>query len=162
MFDFRKGTLRLGFYVLIATGFGAMQPDTPAQSPGPQASPAPAAISPEKLSASFAEVAKKVGAAVVSIDTKGKTPEVTARGEAAPGDSDDIMDFFRRQMPRRPSYSVGSGFFVDKAGHILTNFHVVEDAAKITIKTDTGEELSAHVVGVDEETDLAVLKIDVE
>ena len=93
MFDFRKGTLRLGFYVLIATSFIAIQRDTPAQSPGPQASPAPAAISPEKLSASFAEVAKKVGAAVVSIDTKGKTPEVTTRGEAAPGDSDDIMDF---------------------------------------------------------------------
>ena len=162
MFDFRKGTLRLGFYVLIATSFTAIQRDTPAQSPGPQASPAPAAISPEKLSASFAEVAKKVGAAVVSIDTKGKTPEVAARGEAAPGDSDDIMDFFRRQMPRRPSYSVGSGFFVDKAGHILTNYHVVEDAAKITIKTDSGEELSAHVVGVDEETDVAVLKIDVQ
>ncbi len=160
MFDFRKETLRLGFYVLIATVLYAVQPYAPAQTVEPQASPVPAGISPEKLSASFAEVAKKVGAAVVSIDTKGKTPEVTTRGETAPGDSDDIMDFFRRQMPRRPSYSVGSGFFVDKSGHILTNYHVVEDAAKITIKTDSGEEMSAHIVGVDEETDVAVLKID--
>lgn len=127
----------------------------------PAATPVPASLSPEKLSASFAEVARKVGTAVVSIDTKGKAPEVTTRGETSPGDSDDIMEFFRRQMPRRPSYSVGSGFFVDKTGHILTNFHVVEDAAKITVKLDSGEEFPAKVIGVDEETDVAVLKIDV-
>lgn len=126
----------------------------------PQNSPVPAQVSPERLSASFAEVAKKVGSAVVSIDTKGKAPEVTTRGETTPGDADDIMEFFRRQMPRRPAYSVGSGFFVDKTGHILTNFHVVEDAAKISVKLDSGEEFAAKVVGVDEETDVAVLKID--
>jgi serine protease Do len=125
----------------------------------PQSSPAQA-IGSESLSASFAEVVKKMGSAVVSIDTKGKAPEIASRGEAAPGDSDDIMEFFRRQMPRRPAYSVGSGFIVDKSGHILTNFHVVEDAAKITVKLDSGEEYSAKVVGVDEETDVAVLKIE--
>ncbi len=115
---------------------------------------------PERLSASFAEVAKLVEPAVVSIDTKGKVPGVTTRGEAAPGDSDDIMDFFRRQLPRRPSYSVGSGFIVDKRGYILTNSHVVDDAVRIAIKLDSGEEFIARVIGADEETDLAVLKID--
>src|SRR5687767_2732482 len=130
------------------------------QMAAPQGSPAPGAVSPERLSASFAEVARKVGSAVVSIDTKGKAPEVTTRGESAPSDADDIMEFFRRQMPRRPAYSVGSGFFVDKTGHILTNFHVVEDAAKISVKLDSGEEFTARVIGVDEETDVAVLKID--
>jgi len=116
--------------------------------------------SPERLSASFAEVAKIVEPAVVSIDTKGKVPEVTTKGEAAPGDSDDIMDFFRRQLPRRPSYSVGSGFIVDKRGYIMTNSHVVDDAVRITIKLDSGEEFIARVIGTDELTDLAVLKID--
>jgi serine protease Do len=72
------------------------------------------------------------------------------------------MEFFRRQMPRRPSYSVGSGFIVDKTGYILTNFHVVEDAAKITVKLDSGDEYAAKIVGVDEETDVAVLKIDAD
>ncbi len=56
--------------------------------------------SPERLSASFAEVAKIVESAVVNIDTKGKVPEVTAKG-GTPEDSDDILDFLRRQMPRR-------------------------------------------------------------
>ena len=160
MFDVKKG-LRLRL-LLVPTAFGLLTVTNIAQVPAPQGSPVPAAITPEKLSASFAEVAKKVGAAVVSIDTKGKVPDVTTRGEAAPGNSDDIMDFFRRQMPRRPSYSVGSGFFVDKTGHVLTNYHVVEDAAKIMVKTDSGEEYSAQVVGFDEETDLAVLKVDVD
>ena len=120
-----------------------------------------AAVTPEKLSASFAEVAKMVEPAVVNIDTKGKVPEVTTKSEPpAPGDSDDIMDFFRRQIPRRPVYAVGSGFIVDKSGYILTNTHVIDDAARITVKLDSGEEFQAKVVGADEETDLAVLKID--
>jgi serine protease Do len=161
MFDFEK-RLRLRFFLILPAAFLIVTSSGRAQVVTPQGPPAANAASPEKLSASFAEVARKVGSAVVSIDTKGKTPDVTTRGESTPGDSDDIMDFFRRQMPRRPSYSVGSGFFVDKSGHILTNFHVVEDAAKITIKTDSGEELTAKVVGVDEETDLAVLKVDTD
>lgn len=120
----------------------------------------PGAATPQKLSASFAEVADKVEPAVVSIDTKGKMPEVTTRGPVTPNNSDDIMDFFRRQLPRRPSYSVGSGFIVDKSGYILTNAHVVEDAVKITVKLESGEEYAAKVIGSDEETDLAVLKIE--
>lgn len=116
--------------------------------------------SPERLSASFTEVAKIVEPAVVSIDTKGKLPEIVTRGDAAPGESDDVMDFFRRQLPRRPSYSVGSGFIVDKRGYILTNAHVVEDAVRISVKLDSGEEFIARVIGTDDETDLAVLKIE--
>jgi serine protease Do len=157
MFERRRKGLNLRYLFFLAATLVTV-PAVLGQTE-PQASP-PAASSPEKLSASFAEVAKKVGSAVVSIDTKGKTPDVTTRGEPAPSDSDDIMEFFRRQMPRRPAYSVGSGFFVDKTGHLLTNFHVVEDAAKITVKLESGEEFPARVVGVDEETDLAVLKID--
>ncbi len=111
---------------------------------------------------SFAEIAKKVGPAVVSIDTKSKVAQPVTRGTPAPGNSDDIMDFFRRQLPQQPVYAVGSGFIVDKAGYILTNAHVIDDAARITVKLDSGEEFLATVVGVDgnDATDLAVLKID--
>jgi len=116
---------------------------------------------PEKLSASFAEVARRVEPAVVNIDTKGKIPDIEIKGEKPSGeDSDDIMEFFRRQLPQRPSYSVGSGFIVDKSGYILTNFHVIDDAARISVKLQSGEEFLATVVGADEETDVAVLKIN--
>lgn len=114
--------------------------------------------SPEKLSASFAEVARIVEPAVVNIDTKGKVPDVTAKGEKE--NSDDILESFRRQIQQRPMRAVGSGFIVDKAGYILTNAHVIEDAARIIVRLDSGEEYTGQVVGIDTETDLAVLKID--
>ncbi len=111
---------------------------------------------------SFADIAKKVAPAVVSIDTKSKLPSETATGSTAPNDPDDIMDMFRGQLPRRPVYAVGSGFIVDKSGYIITNSHVVSNAERITVKLDTGEEFEAVVVGSDGllETDLAILKID--
>ncbi len=111
------------------------------------------------LSASFVDVAKRVEAAVVNIDTKGKVPDAVSKDEKPEGNLEDLLDFLRRQQ-RRPSYSVGSGFIVDKAGYILTNAHVVEDASRITVRLQSGEEFVAKVIGSDEETDLAVLKID--
>lgn len=136
------------------TSFAQTEPEKPSVS----------AVTPEMLSASFAKVSKRVEAAVVNIDTKGKVPEaVTLKGEkpaATTTNPDDIMEFFRQQMPRRPSYAVGSGFIVDKTGYILTNLHVVSDAARISVKLQSGEEFIAKVVGTDDETDLAVLKIE--
>lgn len=116
------------------------------------------AQTPQQLSNSFAAATKAVEPAVVSIDTKGKMPETAARG-TRPTDPSDLLDFFNR-LPRRPAYSVGSGFIVDKRGYIMTNHHVVADSARINVKLDSGEEFLAKIVGVDEETDLAVLKID--
>jgi serine protease Do len=117
-------------------------------------------VSHARPSVSFADVAKLVEPAVVSIDTKGRSSQVAQKGGSRPGESgSDVLDFLR-QMPRRPSYSVGSGFLVDSRGYILTNQHVIEDAAKITVKLESGEEFLAKVIGTDEETDIAVLKID--
>lgn len=137
-------------YFLLGTTSVIGQPEKTAQT------------TPDKLSASFAAVAKAVEPAVVNIEAKGRTPEITAKGDPTPGDSDDIMDFFRRQLPRRPQYAVGSGFIVDRTGYILTNAHVIENAARITVKLDSGEEYQAKLIGSDEETDIAVLKIDAE
>ncbi len=79
---------------------------------------------PEAMSSSFAEVARQVEPAVVNIDTKGNLPEISLKGEKPPnGTPDEILEYFKRQMPRRRSSAVGSGFIVDKAGYILTNFH---------------------------------------
>lgn len=52
----------------------------------------------------------------------------------------------------------GSGFFIDQAGHIVTNNHVVENATAVTIRFPDGREMSADVIGTDPKTDLAVLK----
>jgi len=117
---------------------------------------------PDRPAKSFAEIAKLVAPAIVSIDTKSKTAQQAANGSKAPTDPDEMLDFFRGQVPRRPVYGVGSGFIVDKSGYIITNAHVVEDAERISVKLDSGEEFTATIVGFDgkEETDLAVLKID--
>ncbi|MEP6923726.1 MAG: Do family serine endopeptidase [Pyrinomonadaceae bacterium] len=123
-------------------------------------------VTPESLSASFAEVARRVEPAVVNIDTK-TNAELTARGKSQQAQKNDneeedssILEYFRKQLPARPSYSVGSGFIVDKQGYILTNYHVVEDTNKITVRLQSGEEFIAEMVGTDEQTDLAVLKIN--
>lgn len=77
--------------------------------------------------------------------------------------------FFRRffnsgniPQQRRMESSLGSGVIVSKSGFILTNNHVVSDADQIVILLHDGREAQAKIVGVDEETDLAVLKVDLE
>lgn len=111
---------------------------------------------------SFADIAKKVAPAIVSIDTTGKLMQAQLDDDAKPGDPDSVMDFFRKQMPQRPHHGVGSGFIVDKSGYIITNAHVIDGAERITVKIESGEEFAATIVGLDgrEETDIAVLKIN--
>ena len=120
------------------------------------------AHAPEALSASFAEIAKRVEPAVVNIETTQVAPELEAKDEDQKDDtssSNPLLDMFRRQ-PRRPSRGVGSGFIVDARGYILTNQHVIEGATRITVGLLSGEKYRGKVVGVDKETDVAVVKID--
>ena len=58
--------------------------------------------------------------------------------------------------------ALGSGFVIDKSGHIVTNFHVVEDARAIEVSFSNRDSVEARLVGKDPSTDLAVLKVDVE
>lgn len=146
------------FSISLVISFGAQQ--ISAQN-GVENGSDPQWISPARLSDSFAQVAKKVGPAVVSIDAKSRPAEQAARGRNTPVDPDDILEYFRRQLPRRTATAVGSGFIVDKDGYILTNAHVVENAIKVTVRLDSGDEYPAEIIGADDETDLAVLKVDV-
>ncbi len=110
---------------------------------------------------SFAEIAEKAEPFVVSIEARGRVVVSSPNsGNNVPDTEDSILDFLRRQAPQRPVFHVGSGFIVDRAGYIVTNNHVVSESSRLTVKLDTGEEFTAKVVGVDDETDLAVLKID--
>ncbi len=76
------------------------------------------------------------------------------RGENAPGD---------RGQREYVESGLGSGFVVDSdAGHIITNFHVIEDAEEVYVILHDGRRFSADVIGVDPESDLAVLKIEAD
>ena len=59
-----------------------------------------------------------------------------------------------------PPSALGSGFVVDKAGHIVTNFHVVEDADEIRVSFSNRDTVEAELVGTDPSTDLAVLRVE--
>jgi putative serine protease PepD len=65
------------------------------------------------------------------------------------------------QSPTTPqSSALGSGFVIDKAGHIVTNYHVVEGANEVTVSFSNRDTVKAEVVGTDPSTDLAVLRVD--
>lgn len=67
------------------------------------------------------------------------------------------LDFFMRSVPREGS---GSGFFYDTTGHIVTNYHVIQNAEELYVTLSTGEQLSAQIVGSDPSNDLAVIRIE--
>jgi len=120
------------------------------------------ARAPEALSASFAEIARRVEPAVVNIDTLQAAPDIAEKDEDGKDDApsnNPLLDMFRRQ-PRRPARGVGSGFIVGAKGYILTNEHVIEGATRITVGLQSGEKFRGRVIGVDDETDVAIIKID--
>ena len=145
--------------VLTGVGIGAILAGRPAVAQDGSQS---AARGPEALSASFVEIARRVEPSVVNIDTLQTSPDV---GESDNEDKSDrtpgnpLYDLLRRQ-PQRPTRGVGSGFIIDAKGYILTNQHVIDGASRITIGLQTGERFRGKVIGVDSETDLAVIKID--
>jgi serine protease Do len=117
----------------------------------------------------FASLAERYGPAVVNVAIVGKAQAVSD-GPGGGGPNDPFGEFFRRfgqpggprgQMPRsEPIRGEGSGFIVSPDGYILTNAHVVDQADEVTVKTTDRREYTAKVVGVDESTDVAVIKID--
>jgi serine protease Do len=110
---------------------------------------------------SFADLAEKLLPAVVNISTT-----QTVSDEATTGDEDldqffkDFFDRQRRDNPERRMTSLGSGFVVDPAGYIVTNNHVVAEADEITVYFSDDSKLNATLVGRDEKTDLALLKVE--
>lgn len=117
------------------------------------------ARAPEALSASFAEIAKRVEPAVVNIETTQAAPETSEKDEDKEDQTNPLLDMFRRPQ-RRPSRGVGSGFIINPKGYILTNYHVIEDASRINVRLQSGEEYRGTVAGFDPETDVALIKIE--
>ncbi|HAS90491.1 MAG TPA: peptidase [Desulfovibrio sp.] len=125
---------------------------------------------------SFVDLAKKCGPAVVNINTV-KMVEVGNPMEDffkfhGRGGNNPFEDFFKqfnnrgnKNQPKqkRKTGSLGSGFIISKDGYVVTNNHVVASADEITVKLQNdGREYPAKIIGRDNETDLALLKIDVK
>ena len=121
-------------------------------------SPATGAIG----SSSFVTAAvNRVGSAVVRIDT-----ERTITRRVDPFMEDPFFrrffgDGFSQQMPPEQQLrGLGSGFIIDKSGLVMTNAHVVDKADKVTVRLKDGRTFEGKVQGIDEVTDLAVVKIN--
>ncbi len=119
----------------------------------------------ETRPASFADLAERVQGAVVNISTtkKSRAPQfMTPFPRNGPRDPfDDFFEkFFEGQPQERTQNSLGSGFIVSKDGTILTNNHVVSQADEIQVEISDGRKFKAKIVGKDERTDIAVIRID--
>jgi serine protease Do len=145
-------------------------------------SAAPTAVTPKMqappearaLSRAFSSVAKALQPSVVRLDIEVEKPRVSARdrrSERRGGGDPDMRDFFERffdfgegggqPFPQPgPGRGTGSGVLLDAKGYILTNYHVVNKATKVTVMFSDGRELPAKVVGLDDKTDVAVVQLE--
>jgi serine protease Do len=127
--------------------------------------PVAAAADPIRSLPNFTELAKRVGPSVVNVSTtQVRRPAQGIPSPFGPGDPrNELLErFFGGRTPRGPQRQngVGSGFIIDANGTILTNYHVVGEAEKISITLSDGKHFDAKVIGKDQKTDIAVIKID--
>jgi serine protease Do len=124
----------------------------------------PPAAAPKVTLPDFATLVEKLAPSVVNISTR-QAPPRRREFQVPPGD-DPLQEFFgpfdhffgprRRQQAR----SLGSGVIIDADGFIVTNNHVVADADEIVVKLSSGEEYKGDVVGRDDKTDIALVRIE--
>ncbi len=117
---------------------------------------------------SFTSLAETVSPAVINIRTvktiKGGGRVFRHFSRPPFGEDDPEQEMFERFFGRRPQgdfkqRSLGSGFIIDKDGHIVTNNHVIENADQIKVILKDGDEYDAKIIGRDPNTDLALIKI---
>ncbi len=125
----------------------------------------------------FSDLAEKVKPAVVNIATTQRLAQAEGRGpspfEVPPGlRGSPFEEFFKRfGQPGQPGsdeddtpgpgrQALGSGFIVDASGYVVTNNHVIKDADKVTVTLADGRKLDAKVVGRDDKTDVALIKVE--
>ncbi|HOE40488.1 MAG TPA: trypsin-like peptidase domain-containing protein [Rhodoferax sp.] len=115
----------------------------------------PATVATAAPPGSFRLAAQKSSSAVVSINTS-----KTAR--QGPHSNDPWFKFFFGEQNNQPQVGLGSGVIVSDAGYILTNNHVVENADEIEVILNDSRRAPAKVIGTDPDSDLAVLKIELD
>src|SRR5688572_23108747 len=159
----RASALALGLGLASAGAYG-LQPDANVEA----AVAAPATVAPVQgpnrvVTQGFADVVAKVTPAVVTIRTeRAASPQMTQLPQLPEG----FPDLFGqrtprgRQMPAPMQRGLGSGVIVTADGYILTNHHVIDDAAKINVELSDRRVLEAKLIGQDPPSDLAVIKIE--
>ena len=111
----------------------------------------------------FTELVERQSPAVVNITTTQEPRRGFRHGMPNP---DEMYEFFRRFMPpggqpfMPPRRGQGSGFLISADGYILTNAHVVDEADEVVVKLNDKREFRAKVIGADERTDIALIKIN--
>lgn len=176
-------TLSIGIVIgtLITSSVKADKQTTVAPGATPLTIP-----NPVELSTTFSQIAKQLEPSVVNISTEYRPkPAVQSRNapnrrrQVVPPDDEDqgddnsgVPDFFQRffgnpfgegvpDQQRQRGFALGSGVVVDKAGYVLTNNHVVDKADRIQVKfAGDPTQYDAKVVGVDAQTDLAVIRVE--
>jgi serine protease Do len=153
----------------LALGLG-LGPRT-ATSAEPQAAITPKTQVPQEaksLSQAFATTARALRPSVVRLDIELEAPKIRnrhMRRDDLPPDLDRFFEHFFGTpfdgfpAPNLPNRGTGSGVVMDGAGNIITNSHVAERAAKVTVIFADGREFPAKVVGTDPKTDIAVVRI---
>src|SRR6266481_1220635 len=159
-------TLAVGILIGTVVSVGVRGQEKRSAEATPLSVPAP-----RQLSNQFSQIAKSLEPAVVNINTESTIKPQARRRGGQPGEGDespfgDFFDkFFGGQGDTGPirERSLGSGVIVDAKGFIVTNRHVVEKADRIRVRLQDdppGVQHDAKVIGTDQETDLAVIKID--
>ena len=161
-------TLAVGILIGTVVSVGVRGQEKRSAEAAPLSVPAP-----RQLSNQFSQIAKSLEPAVVNINTESTIKPVARRRGQNPGDDQgnqfgDFFDkFFGGQGDSGPirERSLGSGVVVDAKGFIVTNRHVVEKADRVQVRLQDdppGVQHDAKVIGTDQETDLAVIKINVD
>src|SRR5262245_11696572 len=150
-----------------ADALAGAAPGAPAaQSPRLPSSPQlPVTVPANVLAGStgFADLAERLLPTVVNISTSQTLKRRPEQNQPQVPQGTPFDDFFknftdRENRPRRVQ-SLGSGFIIDGGGYVVTNNHVIDGADEITVILDDGDEMKATLVGKDEKTDLALLKV---
>ena len=148
-------TVLLAAYFVVAT----LQPDwlqrgATRSGAGISLIEAPSSTSAQPAAGSFSGAARKAAPAVVSINT--------SKAVRHPRSNDPWFQFFFGDQGTQAQTGLGSGVIISPDGYILTNNHVVESADEIEVTLTDSRRARATVIGTDPETDLAVLKVDLD
>jgi serine protease Do len=152
---------------LLKPAASAATATAPGESIHSEAASQPSQAIPLITAPNYRAIVAQNQAAVVGITTLGpmKTPasQEFSFGDPNGGDGNPLAPFFRGlPMPRQHgmTHAQGSGFLISPDGLLLTNAHVVDGAAEVTVKLSDHREFKAKVLGADRSGDIAVLKID--